>query len=136
MDDLKEMLKNKLELHISGGSAVSFLLKAYELYNDSLILKTRDQQGNYAYPYEIYDFLTIGNAFKKTHQALDVHIPTKETFKGNHPKIKPIFVFGVPLLIQKLSQRIEVKLTSILESFFKEPDPMSPTFENKGFKSL
>ena len=44
MDDLKEMLKNKFELPIGGGSAVGILLKTYETHNDPIILKTRPTQ--------------------------------------------------------------------------------------------
>ncbi|MBG07719.1 MAG: hypothetical protein CME68_03115 [Halobacteriovoraceae bacterium] len=61
------------------------------------------------------------------------HITTKETFKEDLPKIKPTFVFGVPLLFQKLSQQVEIKLTSMLGGFFKESDLVSPTWKNKLF---
>ncbi len=322
MDDLKKMLKNKFELPMGGGSAVGILLKAYELHNDPLILKTRDEQGNYTNFYKISDLLTKGHAFKKIHQDLDGHnvayigdnhvdiislelgcwmnrkyttgffkndsiedivfkikdanidiiavdshgwevlknlpgeakdllktvfcvgdlkkpkeshgfkdlrklelksdisnmkhihydnsednlnsiikvvytsgstgkpkgvpltnknclyacfgfinsmfdkfdnqettafflpnahifqtaclglaytgafighITTKENFKDDLPKIRPTFVFGVPLLFQKLSQQIEIKLTSMLGGFFKEVDLISPTWKNRVF---
>ena len=40
-DPVLKILKNKFELPMGGGSAVGILLKAYELHNDPLILKTR-----------------------------------------------------------------------------------------------
>ena len=58
---------------MGGGSAVGILLKSYELHNDPLILKTRDEQGNYTNFYKISDLLTKGHAFKKIHQDLDGH---------------------------------------------------------------
>ena len=322
MENLKGILKNKFELPIGGGSAVGILIKAYEVHNDPVILKTRDQQGNYTNSYKISDLLTKGYLFSKIHQDLDGHnvayigdnhvdfislelgcwmnrkyrtgffkndsiedivfkiqdadidiiavdsngweilknlpidikdklktvfcvgclkkpkenhgfkdlrnlelkadiskmkhinydeteenlnsvikvvytsgstgkpkgvpltnrnclyacfgfinsmfdefdnqettaffipnahifqtaclglaytgafvghITTKETFKEDLPKIRPTFVFGVPLLFQKLSQQIEIKLTSMLGGFFKEIDLISPTWKNKFF---
>ena len=322
MENLKGILKNKFELPIGGGSAVGILIKAYEVHNDPVILKTRDQQGNYTNSYKISDLLTKGYLFSKIHQDLDGHnvayigdnhvdfislelgcwmnrkyrtgffkndsiedivfkiqdadidiiavdsngweilknlpidikdklktvfcvgclkkpkenhgfkdlrnlelkadiskmkhinydeteenlnsvikvvytsgstgkpkgvpltnrnclyacfglnnsmfdefdnqettaffipnahifqtaclglaytgafvghITTKETFKEDLPKIRPTFVFGVPLLFQKLSQQIEIKLTSMLGGFFKEIDLISPTSKNKFF---
>ena len=61
------------------------------------------------------------------------YITTKETFMEDMPKIKPTFIFGVPLLYQKIAQQVEIKMTSMLGGVFKERDLISPTWKNKLF---
>ncbi|MBQ49287.1 MAG: hypothetical protein CMP10_18055 [Zetaproteobacteria bacterium] len=58
-------------------------------------------------------------------------ITTKEHFTEDMPKIQPTFVFGVPLLFQKIAHQVEVKLTTMLGGFFDEEDLISPTFKNR-----
>ena len=60
-------------------------------------------------------------------------ITSKETFKEDMPKINPTYLFGVPLLFQKIAQQVELKMTSILGGFFKEKDLVSPTWKNRLF---
>ncbi len=61
------------------------------------------------------------------------YITTKDTFLEDLPKIKPTYMFGVPLLFQTLAHGVEEKLTKILGGFFKEKDLTSPTWKNRLF---
>ena len=61
------------------------------------------------------------------------YITTKETFMEDMPKINPTFIFGVPLLFQKIAQQVENKLMSMLGGFFKEKDLISGTWKNRLF---
>jgi long-chain acyl-CoA synthetase len=61
------------------------------------------------------------------------YISSKETFKEDLLKIKPTYLFGVPLLFQKIAQQVELKLTSMLGGFFKEKDLIGPTWKNRLF---
>ena len=70
MESLNELAKNKFEIPTASGSVVGILLKTYEMHNDPVILKTRDEQGNYNYSYKTSDILTKAYAFSKIHQNL------------------------------------------------------------------
>jgi long-chain acyl-CoA synthetase len=78
----------------------------------------------------IFQTAIMGLAYSSAYLA---YITTKETIKDDLPKINPTFLFGVPLLYQKMAQKVELKLTSMLGGFFKEKDLISPTWKNKLF---
>ena len=59
------------------------------------------------------------------------YITTRETFMEDMPKISPQFMFGVPLLYQKIANQIEHKLINMTRGYLKEKDFICPTMKNR-----
>ena len=73
MKELFQKLEGKYQKVLEGGSLLGILLKTYKEQNNPIIVKMRDENGDFKRGYRASDILSKGYAFSLIHKKLEAH---------------------------------------------------------------